>query len=166
MSRIIDATPILVQKELNNLEQFGLLRKKRLGKMVLYRLNRKSSITDELKRIFLKTESLGPQLLAGVSKKDKEKIRFALIYGSFAKGVEETSSDIDLLVIGDIDEDSVLKATTKTERGLGRQVNLVLWTEREFSEKTRQKIPLMREIAKTPVIMIVGDSSEFKRLVK
>ena len=166
MSRIINATPILVQKELNNLEQFGLLRKRKMGKMILYRLNRGSVIADELKRIFLKTESLGSQLLARLSKKDKEKIRFALIYGSFAKGVDTASSDIDLLVIGGIGEDSILRATTKTERDLGRQVNLVLWTEQEFSEKIRQKIPLVKELAKTPVIMIVGDSSEFKRLVK
>ena len=80
--------------------------------------------------------------------------------------METASSDIDLLVIGDIGEDSVLRATAKTVRDLGRQVNPVLWTEREFSEKAMQKIPLTRKLAKTPVIMIVGDSSEFKRLVK
>lgn len=125
-----------------------------------------SAIAEELKRIFLKTESLGSQLLAKMSKKDKEGVRFALIYGSFAKGAETASSDIDLLVIGDIGEDAILRATTKTERNLGRQVNLVLWTGSEFTEKIKQKIPLVKELAKTPVIMIVGDSSEFKRLVK
>lgn len=165
MSRIINATPILVQKELNNLEQFGLLKKRRLGNLVLYRLNRKSSIVNELKRIFLKTESLGSQLLSKMGKKDREQIRFALIYGSFAKGSDVSSSDIDLMVIGGVGEDTVLQAVTRTERDLGRQVNLVLWTEREFLEKARQKIPLVRELAKTPVIMILGDSGEFKRLV-
>lgn len=166
MSRIINVTPILVQKELNNLEQFGLLKKRKMGKMILYRLNKRSVIAEDLKRIFLKTESLGSQMLAKINKKDKKKVRFALIYGSFAKNVDTTSSDIDLLVIGDIDEDSILRAITKTERDLGRQLNLVMWTEQEFSEKMRQKIPLVKELAKTPVIMIVGDSSEFKRLVK
>lgn len=166
VSRLIGATPILVQKELKNLEQLGLLRKRRVGRMVLYRMNRESAIADDLKRIFLKTEGLGSRLLAGMSRKDIEKIRFALIYGSFAKGTEVASSDVDLLVIGDVGEDSVLKATARAERDLGRQVSLVLWTEQEFSEKAAQKIPLVRELAKTPVIMLVGDADEFKRLVK
>lgn len=166
LSRIIDTTPIMVQRELRNLEQLGLLSGKKRGKMILYMLNRKSSIIDELKRIFLKTESLGGYLLKSLSKADRQKIRFALIYGSFAKGQETTSSDIDLLVIGDIDEDAILKSLSKTEQNLGSQVNMVLWTEDEFLEKARQKIPLLKEISKTPFIMIVGEENEFKRIIK
>ncbi len=166
MAGTIHATPILVQRELENLEQLGLLKKRRVGRMVLYRLDEGASIADELKRIFLKTEGLGAQLLAGISKKERERIRFALIYGSFAKGVEVASSDIDLLVIGGVDEGAVLKSVMRTERETGRQVSLVLWTEDEFLEKAGLGIPLVRELAETPVIMIVGDSDEFRRLVK
>lgn len=166
MAGMIHATPILVQRELKNLEQLGLLKKRRVGRMVLYRLDEGASIADELKRIFLKTEGLGAQLLAGISKKERKKIRFALIYGSFAKGVEVASSDIDLLVIGDVDEDAVLRSVMRTERETGRQVSLVLWTESEFLEKAGLGIPLIKELAETPVIMIVGDSGEFRRFVK
>ena len=166
MARAVHATPILVQRELKNLEQLGLLKKRRVGKMVLYRMDEDASIADDLKRIFLKTEGLGAQLLAGISRKEREKIRFALIYGSFAKGVEVASSDVDLLVIGDVDEDTVLESVVRAEGKTGRQVSLVLWTENEFLEKAGPGTPLTRELAETPVIMIVGDSNEFRRLVK
>ncbi len=166
MARMIHATPILVQRELKNLEQLGLLKKRSVGRMVLYRLDEGASIAGELRRIFLKTESLGARLLAGISKGERKKIRFALIYGSFAKGVEVASSDVDLLVVGNVDEDVVLKSVMRTERETGRQVSLVLWTESEFLEKAGLGIPLVRELAETPVIMIVGDSDEFGRFVK
>ena len=166
MSRLIQITPILVQKELKNLEQLGILKKRRIGQMVLYSLNRKSCIIDDLKRIFLKTEIFGAQLLADLDEKDKAEICFALIYGSFTKGVETTSSDIDLLVVGSIDEDLMLRSITETEEKTGRQISLILWTEKEFAEKIREKVPLVKELVKTDVIMILGDPNEFRRLVK
>jgi hypothetical protein len=33
-------------------------------------------------------------------------------------------------------------------------------------EKARKNIPLIKEISKTPIMMIIGDEDEFKRLVK
>ncbi|MDE0526475.1 MAG: nucleotidyltransferase domain-containing protein [Thaumarchaeota archaeon] len=142
------------------------MKKRSVGRMVLYRLDEGASIADELRRIFLKTEGLGAQLLAGIGKKERKKIRFALIYGSLAKGVGVASSDIDLLVIGSVDEDAVLKSVMRTERETGRQVILVLWTENEFLEKAGLGTPLVRELAEIPVIMIVGGSDEFRRFVK
>ncbi|MDE0090567.1 MAG: hypothetical protein OXP12_04340 [Thaumarchaeota archaeon] len=54
----------------------------------------------------------------------------------------------------------------RAERETGRQASLVLWTENEFLEKAGLGTPLVRELAETPVIMIAGDSDEFRRLVK
>jgi predicted nucleotidyltransferase len=129
----------------------------------LYSINKKSVIYDELKRIFLKYEFLD-ELLA--SKLRAERVKYALIYGSFAKGVEGERSDIDLLVVGDIAEDKLLKAVNEVERRTGREVNYNLWTEKELGDKVRDQIPLLREIAKTPVIMIIGEENEFKRVIE
>ena len=166
LARQIHTTPILVQRELGNLEQLGLLKKKIMGNMVLYSLDRDASIADDLRRMFLKTEGLGAQLLEGINRKEKEKIRFALVYGSFAKGMETGSSDIDLLVIGEIDADLVLESVMQAEKKTGRQISLVLWTEKEFLEKTESGTPLTKELAETPVIMIMGDLNEFRQFVK
>ena len=96
----------------------------------------------------------------------EEKIKYALIYGSFAKGTESQSSDIDLLVIGDVNENTLLRSISKTERTIGREINYLLWKENEFMERVEKKIPLMKEISKTRIIMIVGDEDEFKRLIE
>ncbi|QLH09480.1 nucleotidyltransferase domain-containing protein [Candidatus Nitrosotenuis sp. DW1] len=163
LSRVIDISPIYVQKELKNLYSLGLLTRRTQGNMVLYVLDKRSTISDDLKRIFLKTEGVGNEILKSL---DKAKIQYALIYGSFAKGVETTKSDIDLLVIGDIDEDDLLKSVSKAEGKVGREISYVLWTPKEFAQKARQKIPLLLEILKTDVVMIIGEQRELKRFIK
>lgn len=163
LSRLIGISPIYVQKELKNLQELGLLTSTKKGNMVMYTLDKNSVISDDLKRIFLKTEGVGAELLKRL---DKKKIQYALIYGSFAKGTETTRSDVDLLVIGDIDEDPVLSAVSKAEKRIGRQINYIFWTPKEFSQKARQKIPLLADILKTDVIMIIGEWREFKRFIK
>lgn len=163
LARIVNTTPIYVQKELKNLESLGLLGNRKAGNMVLYKLQVKSPIVEDLKRIFLKTESIGGEILKEL---DVKKIKFALIFGSFAKGIETSTSDVDVLIIGDIDEDDVLGSISKTERRVGREINFILWKEREFLQKIREKIPLIREISKTTIIMLIGNEDEFKRSIK
>ena len=163
LARIVEATPIYVQKELKNLESLGLLDSRKKGNMILYKLRAKSPIAEDLKRIFLKTESIGQAIMKDL---DIKKIKFAFIFGSFAKGIETPTSDVDVLMIGNVNEDDVLRSISKTERRIGREINFILWTEKEFLEKAEKKIPLIKEISKTPVIMIVGDVDELKRLVK
>lgn len=155
-----------VMKELRNLKKLGMLTERKEGNMVFYKVNRSSSVIEDLKRLFLKTESLGSELLKALRKGDIEKTRYALIYGSFAKGTEATSSDIDLLIVGSISEDKVIDFVLRAQSRIGREINYVLWTEQAFQEKARQKSSLLREISKTPVIMIAGDADEFKRSIK
>lgn len=163
MARIVEATPIYVQKELKNLESLGLLGNRKKGNMMLYKLHTKSPIAEDLKRIFLKTESIGQAIMKEL---DTKEIKFAFIFGSFAKGIETQTSDVDLLIVGDVSDNDVLRSISKTERRIGREINYILWTEEEFLEKAEKKIPLIKEILKTPVIMIVGNEDELKRSIK
>ena len=133
LARMVNNIPINVQKELKNLQLAGLLESRKQGNMVLYKLRKESPIAEDLMRIFLKTESIGKEILTKLP--DKEKIRYALIYGSFAKGTESSSSDIDLLMIGEIDEDSILKSMQKIEKRIGHTINYILWTEKDLLKR-------------------------------
>lgn len=162
ISRKTALAPSTVAKETRVLLNLGLIQRREKGNLVLYRINKEAAIYDELKRIFMKYE-----LLDEVIKQELPYgIKYALIYGSFAKGKEETRSDIDLLVIGKVDENKMLKSISEAERKIGREINYNLWSGEEFQRKAKDKIPLLSEILKTPVIMIVGDESEFKRIIR
>lgn len=166
LSRIVGVSPIHVQKELKNLQSIGLLKSRREGNMALYGLDGTSPIRDDLKRMFLKTESMGKVMREGFGR-GKKGIKYAAIYGSVAKGRETAASDVDVLVVGDgVDEDSMLSSVAKIEKKIGREINVSTWTEGEFKKKSSENAPLIREILKTPVIMIVGDRDEFRRSIK
>jgi predicted nucleotidyltransferase len=153
-----------VQRELANLMALGLVLKRSQGNLTLFRVNKNSPIAEELKRIFLKTESFGRFIRDSLG--EVGNIRFALIYGSFARGEEAERSDVDLLVVGDVDERRMLGVVEQVEERLGREVNYVAWTEDEFEEKVRERVPLLEEIVGSSVIMIVGDFDEFGKAVK
>ncbi len=163
IARRTGLAPSTVAKEMPQLQNIGLVSRRSQGPLVFYKINNKSVIFDEMKRIFLKFEMLDEVILKGLSNKD---IKYALIYGSFAKGTESATSDIDLLVVGNVDEDSLMKSVSKTERISGREINFVLWKEADLLEKARKGIPLIKEISKTPIMMIIGDEDEFKRLIE
>jgi predicted nucleotidyltransferase len=166
LARKLNTSPPHIMKVLGSLASLGILTKVRRGNMVLYKLNKSSTIAEDIKRILLKTESLGYELQKTLIASGKQSIRYALIYGSFAKGTEVTSSDIDLLVIGDIVEDEVVKTVLKAQKRIGREINYIVWSEKEFREKVHSEAALLREIARTPVIMLIGDEHEFKRSIK
>lgn len=163
IARKTGLAPSTIAKETPLIQNIGLVTRRTQGNLVFYKINNKSIIFNELKRIFLKFEMLDEIIAKDLS---KEKIKYALIYGSFAKGTESQSSDIDLLVIGDVNEDALLRSISKTERIVGREINYLLWKENEFMERVEKKIPLMKEISKTRIMMIIGDEDEFKRLIE
>jgi predicted nucleotidyltransferase len=164
ISRQTGVSAPYVKREIANLVALGLVLKRSQGNLVLFRLNGDSVIVEELRRIFLKTESFGRFIRDGLG--EVGVIRFALIYGSFARGEEGEKSDVDLLVVGDVNERRMLDVVEKVETHTGREVNYIAWTEDEFEVKVREGVPLLEEIANTPVIMVVGDLDEFREAVK
>ncbi|HEX9846111.1 MAG TPA: nucleotidyltransferase domain-containing protein [Candidatus Nitrosotenuis sp.] len=163
IARRTGLTPPAVSKELAKLVRAGLVKRRNQGNLSFYKINEAGIIFGEMKRIFLKYEIFSEILSRELA---KEKIKYALIYGSFAKGTEKEGSDIDLLVVGDVSEDYLLRVIPRIERNTGREINFILWTEKEFGDKVQKKIPLIREILETPIIMIVGDEDGFKRALK
>ena len=161
ISRQIHVSAPYVKREATNLMELGLVLKRSQGNLTLFRLNRDSVIAEDLKRIFFKTESFGRFIRDNLE--EVGNIKFALIYGSFAKGEEVERSDIDLLIVGDVNERRMLDIMEKIEERTGREVNYIAWTENEFENKVKEGIPLLKEIFNTPVIMIVGDADEFRK---
>lgn len=151
-----------VKKELGNLAALNLVNMEKKGNLLLFSINRSAPIFEDLKRIFLKTDALG-EYLAGVL---NDKIRYALIYGSFAKGEERKTSDIDLLLVGPADRTQIAEKIYDTEKALGREINYILWSEPEFEKLARKKHALIHQIVSNPVIMLRGDENEFRETVR
>ena len=119
-----------IHSELSNLESLGLLSRRRRGNQVYFKVNQDFFLYHELQQIILKTEGISKVFREQLQ--NLEGISCLFLYGSYAAGTAGFKSDIDLFIVGDIDEDAVLTAIGAAEEELGREINYTLMTDEEF----------------------------------
>ena len=110
----------------------------------------------------MKTEAIGDRLREALSTLGD--IRVAFIYGSTAKGTEVTSSDIDLMVIGEIDLDTLDRTIDNVEDELGRTVNYTLFSAREWQERVTQENSFVVDILTHEKVFLIGDANDLSAL--
>lgn len=152
-----------VQREVEKLVKIGLVEKQIRGNRKYYRCRRDFPIFEELKSIILKTVALG-NVLKDYLQKKKEKIELAFIYGSFAKGEENISSDIDLLIVGNITSKEASMLLSPAKNSLRREINFIVYDEKELLKKKESHF--LKQVLKEPKIFLVGDEGDIKRILK
>ena len=71
-----------------------------------------------------------------------------------------------MLVIGKVSEEEVLKAVNQIENKVGREINYICWSEKEFANRIKSKHHLLIDIVSKPVIMLIGEEDEFRRAIE
>jgi predicted nucleotidyltransferase len=154
----------MLYKEEKNLASLGVVNEEKKGKVTLVSVNKKLPYFAELKSLVMKTAGLAS--LVGNALSKLQDVRYALIYGSFASGQETESSDVDVLIVGNVGEERILKAVSAIEERTGREINYIVWSEGEFRKRVRSKHHILTETARKPVIMLIGEENEFRRAAK
>jgi len=152
-----------VQRELEKLQKIGLIEKSIQGNRVYYKVDKKCPIFEELKNILFKSFGIAEVLKQYLKGKT---IKIAFIYGSFARGQEGFSSDIDLMVVSDISSQELSAALSKPKKELMREINYVVFPPQEFINKIKQKDHFLSSVLKDKKIFIVGDDNELKAIIK
>lgn len=157
LARVAGVSPSYASEELANLAKAGIVSGEKRANLKIYAINEDCPFLPELRALFLKTDYFGDV----VRKELSGKARYALIYGSFAKGDERGTSDIDLLVVSEIKEDYLLRLTRTLEKKADREVNYILWNDSAFKERGGNA--LLRTILNEGFIMLIGDEDEFRK---
>jgi predicted nucleotidyltransferase len=151
-----------VERELSRLEHSGLVSVERIGNQKHFQANRDSPIFEELQRIILKTVGLAEPLRQSLSPYS-DRIKFAFVYGSVAKGTDTARSDIDLMVVGDdLSYSDLYSALQKTENSLGRPVNPTFLTPTDWQRKVSTKDSVIAKINSQPKVFIFGSEADLK----
>jgi predicted nucleotidyltransferase len=129
------------------------------GRQVYYQANRQCPIFAELQGLVMKTTGLADILRACLSPLAQE-VELSFVYGSQATGTATAASDVDLLVVGDVDEIRLHEAVTHAEKQLGRTVNYTLLSRREFGRRRKEKGDFLARVLAGPKIPIVGTVNE------
>jgi predicted nucleotidyltransferase len=145
--------PGVFQKDINKLVDEGILLDEHRGNNHFFSLNKKYTVYEELKSVFLKTVG-AVGILKDALKKIKG-IERAFVYGSFAQGEERKNSDIDLMIIGSADEDEILDAISKVEGALNRTINYGLISGQDFQRKVKDGNSFLMNILSKKVIELI-----------
>lgn len=151
---ILGEDPGNLSKELAHLEQIGIFNSRLEGKQRYYSINKQYPLLSELKAVIFKTVGIEAELekivsaVAGIKK--------AFIYGSFALGKEDAQSDIDVLLVGNFDEDEFIEKLSPLENKLQREINYTIYSAREFARKSKEKGSFLNQVLKAKLISLKG----------
>ena len=154
-----------IQRELKQLTDVGLIQRTVQGRQVYFKSNQDSPVFKELKSIITKTAGVGDSLQSAL-KSLKKRIIVAFVFGSVARGEENHRSDIDLMIIGDISFSAVVKALDGVEEILGREVNPVVYPQKEYCVKLAEGHHFVNNVLGGEKIFVIGDENKLKELSK
>jgi predicted nucleotidyltransferase len=137
----------------------------REGNRKYYAANRTAPVFPELRTLLLKTVALGDSLKRGLWD-DRGRISAAFLFGSFARGEQSASSDVDLFVIGSISSRALSKALLPARESLGREINPVLMTEREFAHRISQGDHFLESVLREPKTFLTGGQDVIDRIAE
>jgi len=154
-----------IHRELKVMAESGLLLREQVGNQVFYQANQASPVYEELAAIFRKT--IGLATLLGDALRDlADKIDLAFVFGSMATGRPKPTSDVDVLVLGDLELVDVVKALSSLQQTLGREINPVAMTIDKFVAQLAKRERFAMRVVDEPKVFVTGDEREFAELVK
>ncbi len=158
IARLTNTTAGTLHRELSKLAKANVLLRELSGNQVYYQANRNFPIYTEIASILKKTSGLVDVLfdyLAPLS----DKIEVAFIFGSVAKGTEHLGSDLDILIIGDIDFTEIVTALYSAQSSLGREINPKVYSREQWKTCLQKQDIFIQEVLKNPKLFIMGTES-------
>jgi len=142
LSRLTDIQLNAIRRELTNLEKLKIIVPAKAGesseleigteRSKYYKLNPKFFLLDELKALLIKAKILEEQNFIEDILKRGGNIKLFLLLGSF---VGDDNAPTDMLIVGDVKENIVVRQIRDLERFLGRQLRYTIMEEKEFLDR-------------------------------
>lgn len=155
LERILHFPVQNIRRELLKLEKTGIFKREKSGNQVYYFLNIESPIFNDFKNIIAKTIGVENRLRVALS--NLNGINKAFIFGSFADGTVDALSDIDIMIVGDINEDALIEIISNLESKFEREINYHIFSKKEFIRKNQEKDSFISRILSKPTISLIED---------
>ena len=136
------ASPSQVREELRQLDSAGFLESHKNGRQIQYQANRKHPLFHELQSMVQK--ALGMDRILDSILERLGNLEEAYLIDDYAEGKD--TGIIDLVLVGDIDQENLNDLVRKTERYIDRKIRTLMLTSEEWDEmlpKLKKK-PLLK----------------------
>ncbi len=149
-----------LMRELERMHKSGILLMTKQGNQTHYQANAACPIYAELLSIVRKTFGIAEQLRTALLPV-AEKLVWAFVYGSIAKGNDHAGSDIDLMLIGEnISYTEAMELLLPVEEHLGRTINPTLYTLSDWQTKKASGNSFVTRVNKQEKIDLFGRKPE------
>ena len=148
VEKLLKISPRTAQLILEDLEQKGILESKVKGKIKSYKLKisqlskRYLTFVEQYKSIaFMEKNLLVKEIIEKISPFING---IGVIFGSYAKGISDKGSDLDIFIAGDYDQEPIRKVS----RNLGIDIHIKRYPLKMFEKNISRDI-LIREVLKS-----------------
>lgn len=153
LARRLGRSPTMVGEELLGLERAGILTSERIGRARRYRVDDASPFAAEIRSLVQKT--IGVEARVRDALTGLPGVEEAFLFGSYATGSERATSDLDLFVVGPVDQEALSERIDEAERDLGRDINVVSYSTAELERLKRRGDAFVRGVLDGPRVAIV-----------
>lgn len=154
LQRILGYSAGSIRRELMRFQADNLFYTRRVGNLLYYSVNNTHPLFNELKGIVSKT--IGVEASLKNSLLQVKGIKIAFLYGSFASKKESSSSDIDLMIIGNPNTSMLNEKISILEQKLKREISPTIYSLQEYKAKKRARGGFIADLLKNPKIMLIG----------
>ena len=127
LAKEFDVSTNAVREELNQLKRTKLLKSEKSGRQVFYRANTEHSLFPELSSMVSKVMGIN-QVIEGIVSRIGD-LKYAYLIDDYAEGKD--TGIIDLLLVGNINQDHLHDLSRKTERYVKRKVRTLVLSSSE-----------------------------------
>jgi len=153
-----------IQTELKKLIRLELLKNRKDGNRIYFQANKEHPLYSDLRNLVLKTNGLIDIIKDALIHSDA--IRYAFIFGSFAREEETSLSDIDLMVVGDLGLRHLTKMLSGLSDRLHREINPHCLSEKDFIRRKNVGEPFINRICEESRLFIIGDKNDFEAMAR
>jgi predicted nucleotidyltransferase len=151
-----------VQRTIARLAKADLVTVDHRGSHVYYQIKASNPIYPELRGLITKTIGLVTPLADSLA--SLPGIMVAFIYGSFARGEAGQNSDVDLIVVGDVSFQDVVRRLHSAQETVSREINPTVYSPAEFRHKVAEGHHLVTSVLEEPKLFVVGGADDLARL--
>lgn len=163
LAQHLGTRPSSLQRELASLVLSGILEQRRDGRRTYFRAETRSPLFSNMRRLFEMTVGVVPGLRQALLPFG-ERIAYAFVYGSVARGAEHAVSDIDLMVVGSAGLADLSSVLRRAERRFGREINVTHYSIAEFQKKLAAGDHFLQTVLRSPKQFVKGSARELDRV--
>jgi predicted transcriptional regulator with HTH domain len=149
IARLVRKNPSGVKKELDKLEEMGLVISEKEGNLKYFKVNKNSSLFPELKGLIAKSLGL-PGALKSVLKASEAKTAF--IYGPYT--LNSNVPSVDLFVVSD--SNHLRNNLRDVEKRFGREIHYTAMRESDYKKKKKSGDRRLKKLLSAKKILLLG----------